>query len=92
MRPVPIMDIHLKPIVNFSGIKITGHLRRFAELDSVTQVVGWAAQKLGRSKMFKKSPLAWVPLPEEGTNCAQAPWQPPSERVPKSLYQIGGLR
>jgi len=37
--------------------------------------------------MFRKSPLAWVPLPEEGTNCAQAPWQRPPERVPESLLQ-----
>ena len=38
------MDIHLKPIVNLSVFEITGRLRRFAELDIATQVVGWAAQ------------------------------------------------
>jgi hypothetical protein len=34
------MDIHLKPIVNFSGIQNHWPSARLAELDSVTQVVG----------------------------------------------------
>ena len=41
---------------------------------------------------FKKSSIAWVSLPGEGTNRAHAPWQRAPGRVLKSLYQIGGPR
>jgi len=43
------------------------------------------------SKDVQEIPPAWVPLPEEGTNGAQVPWQW-LERAPNPLCQIGGPR